>query len=167
MAREIPYHRQTEPGGGMMCAVCLRGLVVRQNRGDMIPFWDHGPKPTDQHEPVPVPENSELMVLLCDFCLVEVTKKDGWVYISRPIALRYDVPGGATLDTHSDEFWAACEQCHTLIEANEWSKLAMRSVRSQTKKSDSFEMRAMLFDMAAELHDKFRSGRVGDAIREA
>jgi hypothetical protein len=64
--------------------------------------------------------------IVCDWCLKPLTFEEVWTYevASMPIV-------GHPFITNSDDDWAACDECHDLIEAGDDEGLVRRMVEMQ------------------------------------
>ena len=73
--------------------------------------------------------------------------------------LRTDVAGESVGD------WAACDLCHVLIEADDRSGLAQRSLDELIlKHPEAIAAAAVLYEDLAELHQQFFAHRSGRAV---
>lgn len=71
------------------------------------------------------PERPEDM--RCDFCTVSLSRRTVWTYPCETFTPSvFQVPGRLTQTSVSH--WAACDDCHPLIEQRAWDALAKRSV---------------------------------------
>ena len=97
--------------------------------------------------------------LLCDFCS---TPDPAWRYPARSF-LAYCAPNVAG---ESVGDWAACEQCHILIEANDRSGLAQRSLDELiAKRPEAILAATVLYEELAGLHREFFAHRSGPPVR--
>ena len=97
--------------------------------------------------------------LLCDFCSAP---DPAWRYPARSF-VAYCVPN-AVGESVGD--WAACEQCHILIEANDRSGLAQRSLDELIARHPEASLAAtVLYEELAQLHREFFGHRSGAAVR--
>ena len=93
----------------------------------------------------------------CDFCS---SRKVTWCYPANTFVSR-DMPTTMVTD------WAACDECHELIEDNDYASLAVRSLecyKGYSLTSDSDKRR--LIELLGSLHQQFASNRTGPARRE-
>lgn len=90
-------------------------------------------------------------MLICDFCS---SSSVVWRYPTRSFNL-------TQIKARSVEDWAACENCHDLIEEGQWQALAVRSLATCTDAKLLYWSREFL----RELHAKFNSHRMGPAIK--
>jgi hypothetical protein len=96
--------------------------------------------------------------LLCDFCSAP---DPVWRYPAGSF-LAYCV---ANILGESVGDWAACKQCHMLIEANDRSGLARRSLDELIAKQPEAILAApALYEKLAELHQEFFAHRAGPAV---
>ena len=97
--------------------------------------------------------------LLCDFCSAP---EPAWRYPARSF-LAYCVTNVAG---ESVGDWAACEQCHILIEADDRSGLARHSLDELIAKHPEAILAATaLYEELARLHREFFDHRSGPAVR--
>lgn len=95
--------------------------------------------------------------LLCDFCSAP---GPAWRYPARSF-IAYSA---ANIAGESVGDWAACEECHMLIEANDRPGLAQRSLDELIAKHPEAVMAApTLYQDLAGLHQKFFEFRCGSA----
>ena len=96
--------------------------------------------------------------LLCDFCSAPGPQ---WSYPARSF-LAYRV---ANLAGESVGGWAACEQCHALIELDDRRNLAQRSLDELViKHPEASAVAAILYNDLAALHQQFFDHRNGPAV---
>src|ERR1700693_1826203 len=96
--------------------------------------------------------------LQCDFCS---TPGPAWRYRARRFVAYYapNVAGESVGD------WAACDLCHVLIEADDRSELAQRSLDELIlKHPEAIAAAAVLYKDLAELHQRFFAHRSGRAV---
>jgi hypothetical protein len=95
--------------------------------------------------------------LLCDFCSA---LDPAWRYPAQSF-VAYCAPNIAG---ESVGDWAACDRCHILIEANDRSGLAQRSVDELIARDpEARAAAAVLYEKLAELHREFFAHRSGPA----
>jgi hypothetical protein len=87
---------------------------------------------------------------ICDFC---GDATPAWDYDARDFAI-------PNLNFGSAGGWAACEQCSTWIEDDEWQKLASRSVFGRPNSLDT----EMLRRRSLRIHQGFRENRIGERV---
>jgi hypothetical protein len=95
--------------------------------------------------------------LLCDFCSAS---DPAWRYPARSFIAynAWNIAGESVGD------WAACEECHGLIEANDRPGLARRSLDELIAKHPEAVMAApALYQDLAGLHEEFFAFRCGPA----
>lgn len=104
----------------------------------------------------------------CDFCNVALPESQLWTYDATSFAgaiigFDKDLTPKATAPWGSEGAWAACTECHDLIEADRWHALAVRSVESEhgLVKFRSQEERAECIDLMEQMHRSFREHRTG------
>ena len=96
--------------------------------------------------------------LRCDFCSAPGPK---WRYPARSF-ISYCVPNIAG---ESVGDWAACDECHSLIEAGDRRSLAQHSLDELIVKHPEASAAATeLYEDLAELHRKFFEHRTGAAL---
>ena len=96
--------------------------------------------------------------LQCDFCSAPAPK---WRYPARSF-ISYCVPNIAG---ESVGDWAACDECHSLIESGDSRRLAQRSLDELIVKHPEASAAAPeLYADLAELHRKFFEHRTGPAL---
>jgi hypothetical protein len=96
--------------------------------------------------------------LICDFCSAPAP---AWRYPARTF-LAYCV---ANVAGESVGDWAACDECHRLIEAEDRNGLAQRSLDGLiSKHPETRPVAAALYADLAELHDQFFAHRSGTAV---
>jgi hypothetical protein len=156
----------------MICRVCHTTLDVGVTYYDdtMVDFsFNHPPAyvalDLPEHEPEPVMATASTeRVGICDFC-----SEPGpfWTYM----ATNFDVEF-AQMNTISTSIgaWAACGQCHRLIEADKYRELCERALRIQVHKIEkgtpSAALKFQLRKYIKGLHQRFKENRVGPAIEE-
>ena len=98
------------------------------------------------------------VILQCDFCSALGPK---WRYPTRSF-VAYCVPNVAG---ESVGDWAACDECHSLIEADDRRVLAQRSLdKLILKHPEASAEAAVLYENLAELHQQFFAHRNGTAV---
>lgn len=94
--------------------------------------------------------------MYCDFC---TEPHPTWGYPAKDFALETGLPIGIL----SDGWWAACDTCHDLIEADNRTALLTRALDKLVGQVPMEYARPMMTD----LHGKFFAHRCGPAVREA
>lgn len=96
--------------------------------------------------------------LLCDFCSATAP---AWCY---PASSFIAVTVGPLVSA-SEGGWAACEECHRLIEAGDRKQLAERSLTTLIEAHPEMApVRDELIDSLRDLHARFFAHRCGAAI---
>ena len=96
--------------------------------------------------------------LQCDFCSVPGPE---WRFPARSF-VAYCAPNVAG---ESVGDWAACAQCHALIETDDRRGLAQRSLDQLVlKHPEASVVAAVLYEELAELHEQFFAHRSGMAV---
>lgn len=96
--------------------------------------------------------------LVCDFCSAP---GPGWRYPARSF-VAYCAPNVAG---ESVGDWAACDRCHVLIEADDRSGLAQRSLDELIlRHPEAIAAAAVLYEDLAVLHQQFFAHRGGTAV---
>lgn len=96
--------------------------------------------------------------LICDFCSAPAP---AWRYPARTF-LAYCV---ANVAGESVGDWAACDECHRLIEAEDRNGLAQRSLEELIlKHPEAWLAAAALYEDLADLHNQFFAHRSGMAV---
>lgn len=87
----------------------------------------------------------------CDFCS---SKDVAWSYPCHDfMILNYGIA--------SDGPWAACEECHALIEKEQWMDLHLRSAETHPLRGQVSML--TLVNIMADVHEAFKIGRAGRA----
>lgn len=131
-------------------------------------FEIHDPRRLDG----PCPECGEragwyqlALVLVCDFCSAPTGEDPVWRYPAEDFAYSVQLPGSAPQASDGD--WAACEECHVLIENDDRVGLAARSVASDLELHPEYKGYELQFmALTRQMHDDFFRHRTGDAIYE-
>lgn len=92
---------------------------------------------------------------VCDFCSAQPVVA---IYPCRDFSLR-----AIDFDFNSLGEWAACSECHKLIERGDRSTLALRSALTHPDRGQI--PAATLTRRLRHLHDMFWSNRLGPAVR--
>ena len=96
--------------------------------------------------------------LQCDFCSMP---GPAWRYPARSFIAYY----AANVAGESVGDWAACDLCHLLIEADDRSGLAQRSLDELIlKHPEVIAAAAVLYEELAKLHQEFFAHRSGTAV---
>lgn len=140
-----------------LCARCRRPLDWHQNP-DRPGWWTHPAAPhpiDDDHDPDPIPASrvANEMVGTCDFCAAPHPE---WCYPCDD----FTVSVTTSPDYGSVGDWAACRDCHDLIERGHFDKLARKAVRSHPAR-----VRPVAVELVAALHAGFRAHRGGPPHR--
>jgi len=150
-----------------MCAVCHRRLNRRVSGDGKTTIYQHGWGGSD-HEPVPVMEPEEQdVILVCDFCL---DPHPTWDF-----GCENFVDSGTVTPNPENDIgvalgdWAACDKCKDLIVADQYERLADRSIQGQiTHNPDAAAAYAaspaiMFVNRMGmmNLHQQFRKARTG------
>ena len=102
-------------------------------------------------------------VIICDFCS---SPDVHWHYEANDFQA-----GPDSLHWGSRGFWAACNVCHDLVEANNRQALGMRGMQEYFKRHpnelpNTKQMRRMLYTHIRQLHDGFFENRTSGAVPE-
>ena len=65
------------------------------------------------------------ILIHCDFCYVQIRDELVWTYDIVPFSFP---PQDGTRGYDDDGHWGACEDCHRLIEADDWAAIMKRSI---------------------------------------
>jgi hypothetical protein len=109
------------------CGVCHSPLQVSEFDGRR--FVSHPPYHSEDHEPVPVMDQDELVdhaAMVCDICL-DPAPKWGFPTQMRSETLQY---GSLAFTNRDDMGWAACDACAVLIESRDLKGLLDRALDS-------------------------------------
>jgi len=102
---------------------------------------------------------------ICDFCSATDVK---WRYEVESFMVKDDpiaAMGGPANRSVAD--WAACDECHELIENEEYSKLTLRSVESSPGwKETAPAIKRRILEMLGGMHLQFIKGRLGPPTPE-
>lgn len=106
------------------------------------------------------------LVLVCDFCSIPTGDHAVWTYPAEDFFYSFQIEDAKRMASKGD--WAACEECHALIEAGDYEAVAVRSTASSIEQHgpESMGERRFFFGLALLQHDDFRKHRTGDAIYE-
>lgn len=132
------YQRKYPP---MRCRVCLRPLDAYEERGQVA--WCHGAvdRERQDHEPDPEPvEDPNDTFARCDFCLVDLGYRAGWVIPTRSFTVRGFREDGQ--DYNSVGHWAACDDCMSDFRRSAWNLIAARHLARATERSGRVFSRA-------------------------
>ena len=150
-----------------MCEVCHLRLNRRVSADGKTTIYMHGHGGFD-HEPVPIMEPPEEdVILVCDFCL---ERHPVWNFGCRNFVDENSVTLDPTLDIGvALGDWASCTRCKELIVAEEWGKLADRSVQGQIahnpEAAAAYAASPAIMFMnrigMMELHQQFKQARTG------
>jgi hypothetical protein len=110
---------------------------------------------------------------VCDFCSEPLPLNgECWTFPCKsfeyPFMLIESGPTEMNVQTEgSADDWAACDDCHDLIESGDRVALATRSVDKDIERNPAAASeRHMLIGMTRAMHNKFFDNRNGDAFRE-
>jgi len=90
----------------------------------------------------------------CDFC-------SGTPVIYHYPCAQFVAWEEANLKGLSSGAWAACATCATLIDAEQWDRLALQSLSMFTKSPLTRKIRIVNMDVIREIHRRFRNSRTG------
>lgn len=147
-----------------MCAVCHKRLN-RKVSPEGVTIYQHGYAGHD-HEPVPVMEPEEQdVILVCDFCL---DPHPTWDFGCENFLDEAGPNDENTVGVALGD-WAACDACKRLIVADEWDRLADRSIQGQIAHNQeaaaayAASPAIMLVNRMGmyNLHQQFRKARTG------
>lgn len=155
-------------GKRQMCAVCRQRLNVQRHAvtGEFT-RWAHGTG-THDHEPRPVNEVPDDVILVCDFCLTPHPVWDMPAKNMEQDMVKMD--SDTFLMSVSD--WAACNTCKELVVADDYERLTDRAIAGHIKKdpaqAEVLKASPALF-MVAKIQmrqqmEAFREARDGDPI---
>lgn len=100
------------------------------------------------------------LVPVCDFCC---SPEIYWSFPCRSFELETPaVVGDETFHNNSVSGWAACNECHELIEDGAWITLAKRSMEMHPKPPPP-EIRERVFHELLNMHQMFNKNRLGPA----
>lgn len=150
-----------------MCSVCHKRLNRRVSPDGKVTIYQHGWGGHD-HEPVPVMEPEEQdVILVCDFCL---DPHPTWDFgCNNFVDVNSVTPDPANDVGVALGDWASCTKCKDLIVADEWDRLADRSIQGQINYNPEAAAMyaaspAMMFMNRMgmmELHQQFKKARTG------
>lgn len=155
--RSIREWRQDTGESPMVCRTCRHGLTPVQ-APDKV-YWIHALLVDHPADPV-LNEDIKDSILICDFC---GTPEVVWNYPTRNVSIlgTMDIPAlprNATTQINTGEEWAACLECHNIIQSDAPDKklsLARRSgnmIAEKNGKPDNVEkytQAALLFHREA------------------
>lgn len=158
----------------MVCRVCHTTLDVGVSyHGDVMTDFSFNHPPAYEvlgfppHEPEPMLADAFTeRTGICDFCS-ETTPM--WRYSVRDFNVEF---APANMVSVSVGDWAACDQCHKLIEADNYRELCERALRRQLKimqKQTGTQSSVVTFKLrkyVKGLHQRFKENRIGPAIYE-
>lgn len=109
--------------------------------------------------------------MVCDFCCQKIGDTC-WTYPCAEMELpMLDDPTG--LQAFSDDSWACCEDCHPMVAAKNWSKLAEKSLNTQLQEAGltfkGLPFQPHLLDVLNEIvaHlERFDAHRIGEPYQE-
>lgn len=105
------------------------------------------------------------LVLVCDFCSVPTGDSAVWSYPAEDFFYSFQVAGSTPQASKGE--WAACEECHALIESDDRDQLAVRSVASDIELHPEYKPHYKeFFGLTRVMHDDFFRHRTGDAVYE-
>lgn len=148
----------------VVCRNCRRPVAVSHKKiGEEVEVsYAHGPSvpgvTCNFLDPIILDELSPDQVLICDFCCAAAPE---WSYPCRDFHIPILNLPVKTVDYNLIGWWAACEQCKDLIDAEDWEGTARRYVINQGLEADS---RIDAWFSLVELHQAFGQHRTGKAI---
>lgn len=102
-------------------------------------------------------------MFVCDFCNAP---RPGWSFPADPFVLSQELLGVVSVDQVSLSGWAACDECKTLIDADDRTGLADRSLacfnRFRTVQDIHDDCEVM--ELLRMVHTGFWASKRGDAI---
>jgi hypothetical protein len=105
---------------------------------------------------------------VCDFCRAPDVK---WTYPAKPFTLGVGSDAdGLIAAIGSDEWWAACDACHALIERGDKDEVARRAIRTSEREgalSRDPKMRGVVIHGIVMIHSAFYENRTGPALPSA
>jgi hypothetical protein len=105
---------------------------------------------------------------VCDFCS-DPLPLDGecWTFPCESFQYPFIAIEGSTMQTEgSAEGWAACDVCYALVEAEDRTGLALRSVEKDIERHpNAASERPVLIAMTRAMQDKFFEHRNGEASK--
>lgn len=105
------------------------------------------------------------LVHVCDFCSTPLGETV-WTYPAEDFPYTVQLPGMGAHSSAGD--WAACDECHDLIEGDLREALAVRSLSGDIDRAgESAEgLKPMLYAIIKQMQDDFFNHRTGDAYQE-
>ena len=99
------------------------------------------------------------ITLVCDFCSGQEV---AWTYPCDDFVMTALIPG--LPDENKVGAWAACDECHTLIETDAWEAVAERAVEQHESAIElNAKARKILRLLLLRLHEQFQAHRAGTA----
>jgi hypothetical protein len=100
--------------------------------------------------------------MVCDFCMGSGVR---WRYQAKTFAL---VSSGLEFGFESDSGWAACDECSSLIECDDWDSIIKRAMGYTVPVSGSMfvlqeDQKSMRYSLEF-LYDVFKGLRVGGRV---
>lgn len=152
------------------CRVCRWVLDAREDAAGNLVAWQH-PLSARQapnwvaHTPDPVSARdlTDDEVRVCDFC---AQSGPSWEYPALPFEMELTAVERVMSDGWgSAGSWAACEECHRLIEVGQWRQLANRCLDEGSERPLPRELRRWVRTRVLALHQCFVAHRCGPARR--
>lgn len=105
-----------------------------------------------------------VVVPVCDFCSTNLNTWC-WVYPARDFAYSIQFEGFGNHASKGE--WAACEDCHALIESDDRQELAVRAVIIDLEREPEYApMRMTLANMYLSIQGDFFDNRTGEPVFE-
>lgn len=95
----------------------------------------------------------------CDFCHVGLNRCTVWIYPCETFTPSVFQSPGLTQSSIGD--WAACEDCHSLVEQKAWDTLAKRSMERDPIPGLSRSQRRQAMKHLKQLYLEFQQHRTG------
>jgi hypothetical protein len=127
----------------MICAICRRTLDLAEEPEGSRYQHTFQDSVGEDHDPLPIFPDANWAVR-CDFCNTDAA---AYHVPARDFAMP-NLPGH-----RSSGAWAACRECGTLVDTNQWSKLIRRVVEkyAESKSPMTIESQAALAALYREL----------------
>ena len=97
-------------------------------------------------------------MIICDFCS---TPNPTWRYPAK--SFEAEQHGNVHINSEGD--WAACDECHRLIQTGNREGLLTRTAQTYQEMFQTGEPLGYLFQMFQAMHAKFFANRVGEPVR--
>lgn len=106
------------------------------------------------------------LILVCDFCSMPTGDGAVWTYPAEDFFYSFQIEDSKPMASKGG--WGACEECHALIEADDYEQLAVRSTASSLELNPQYVGKEGFFlGLAVLQHRDFKKHRTGDAIYES